>query len=186
MTLRNSLLALALVALAAAPADAKRNRKFGSGGGDFSSNGTFGLGLELGSPSGVNGKYFLTESTALNFGVGWIRDRYYYDHRDGVHLYIDHLWHPFVLARADAFQLPLYVGIGGRLWSFDDRYNRDFEDDGFALGARVPLGIAFDFNDIPLDVFIQLTFVADIIFGYRDDRAGLHLEGSVGARFWFN
>ncbi|MBA3818612.1 MAG: hypothetical protein H0X17_06940 [Deltaproteobacteria bacterium] len=187
MNLRNSMLALALVALAAAPADAKRRRQFGNGGGsDYSSNGTFGLGLELGSPSGLNGKYFLSESTALNFGVGWIYDRYYYDDRDGIHLYLDHLWHPFLLASADAFQLPFYVGIGARLWSFDDRRDRFEDDSGFALGARVPLGIAFDFNNIPLDIFVQLTFVVDVLFGYRDERAGLHLEGSVGIRYWFD
>jgi len=185
MKLKASLLVLAIVAMTAGPADAKRRRSFGSGSSNYSANGTFGLGLELGSPSGLNGKYFLSSSTALNFGVGYIYDRYYYDDRDGLHLYLDHLWHPFLLANAAAFQLPFYVGVGGRLWSFDDRYDRNFEDDGFALGVRVPLGIAFDFNNVPLDIFLQLTFVADIFFDYRD-RAGLHLEGSFGIRYWFD
>ena len=180
MKVRDIVLAIALLSLSSSAADAKRRRSFGSGGSSYASNGTFGLGLELGSPSGLNGKYFLSSSTALNFGVGYIYDRYWYDDRDGLHLYLDHLWHPFVLARAAAFQLPFYVGIGGRLWSFADR-----NDDAFALGARVPLGIAFDFNNVPLDIFVQLTFVADL-FLRHNDRVGVHLEGSIGIRFWFD
>ncbi|MBA3391737.1 MAG: hypothetical protein H0T89_03785 [Deltaproteobacteria bacterium] len=186
MTLRTALLALAFVLLAAAPADAKRRRSFGGGGGSsFNSNGTFGLGIELGGPTGLNGKYFLTPSTALNFGVGYDNERYYgYRYRrNGLNLYIDHLWHPFVLAEGGAVQIPFYVGVGVRFWSFNDR--DDF--DGTAIGVRAPLGIAFDFNNIPLDIFLQLTFVLDFYTDdYRDDTIGLHLEGSIGARFWFN
>ncbi len=190
MRLRNTLLALVVLALATAgPADAKRKRNFSGGGNsEYSSNGTFGLGLELGGPSGLNGKYFLSPSTALNFGLGWIDDGYYGNdrRRSGVHLYLDHLWHPILLVSAEAFQLPLYLGVGARVWNFDDR-DRDFNDDGIAVGVRGPIGIAFDFNKVPLDIFIQLTFVVDFFVDrYRDDRLGLHLEGSVGIRYWFD
>jgi hypothetical protein len=173
-----ALITVAILLFTTHAADARRRRSFGTS--SYSSNGTFGLGLELGSPSGLNGKYFLTQNTALNFGVGYIYDRYWYDDRDGLHLYLDHLWHPFVITQAAAFQLPFYVGVGGRVWSFNDK-----DDDGFAFGVRVPVGIAFDFNDVPLDVFIQITAVADFLYRH-DDRFGLHLEASVGIRFWFD
>jgi hypothetical protein len=61
---------IAVLLLATQAADARRRRSFGTS--SYSSNGTFGLGLEIGSPSGLNGKYFLTNNTALNFGVGYI------------------------------------------------------------------------------------------------------------------
>ena len=92
------------------------------------------------------------------------------------------MFHPFLIAHTEPFELPFYIGIGGRLWDFNDHR---FNDNGFALGVRVPIGIAFDFNKVPLDVFVQLTFVADLFFDYRD-RFGPHFEGSVGIRYWFD
>jgi hypothetical protein len=176
MTLRHTLLPLLLVVAIAGTADARRNRRIG--GARYVANGTFGLGLELGGPTGINGKYFLRDDRALNFGIGG--DGYYRDGRDGFHLYLDYLWHPVSLANPPEFQLPLYIGIGGRLWDFDDD-----SDDGVAFGVRVPIGIAFDLNNVPLDFFIQLTPVLDFYQGYRD-RAGFWLDASIGFRFWFN
>src|SRR5262249_42088324 len=101
--------AAALLCTAGA-ASADRHRSFGSGG--FASNGTFGLGLEIGEPTGLNGKYFMQPDRAIDFGLGAI----YRDYRggDGFHVYADYLWHPTTLVRAQAFQMPFYVGIGGR------------------------------------------------------------------------
>lgn len=178
MNLRTALLPLLLVATVAGDADARRNRRLG--GSRYVSNGTFGLGLELGSPFGLNGKYFLSDSGALNFGLGG--NGYYRGDRDGFNLYLDYLWHPTSLANPPEFQLPLYVGIGGRLWSFDDTA---LEDDGLAFGLRIPFGIAFDMNNIPLDFFIQITPTIDFFSGYRDN-IGFWFDASVGVRFWFN
>jgi hypothetical protein len=181
---RKALLAsAALVLCLSSTADARR-RSFGGGGSSYQSNGKFGLGIELGAPSGFNGKFFLSSSTALNFGVGWLYDNYYRD-GDGFHLYLDHLWHPVSLTENATFKLPFYVGVGGRFWSFDDRDDR-FDDRFSAVGLRVPLGLAFDFNNVPLDIFVQLTFVVDVFFGDYRDRFGPHFEGSVGVRYWFD
>ncbi|HWU89658.1 MAG TPA: hypothetical protein VN253_20490 [Kofleriaceae bacterium] len=174
MRLRIALLPLLLVALFAGDADARRNRRMG--GRSYVSNGTFGAGLELGSPTGFNGKYFLTGDGALNFGVG--ADGYAYGNRDGLHLYLDYLWHPISLANPAEFQLPFYVGIGGRLWSFDN-------GNATAFGVRVPLGIAFDLNNAPLDIFIQLTPTLDFYRGYVDN-TGFWIDFSLGIRYWFN
>src|SRR5262245_59263497 len=83
----------------------------------FSSNKTFGLGLMLGAPTGLSGKYFLGPDTALDFGLGAIG---YYRHRDGLHIHADYLWHPVTLVRAEPFWMPLYFGVGGRVFDFDD------------------------------------------------------------------
>jgi len=191
MSLRTSLVVLAVLVALAPDAEARRRRSFGgSGRSNYQSNGKFGLGLELGGPTGLNGKYFLTPSTALNFGVGYDNERYYgyYYRRRGLNIYIDHLWHPVQLLEAEAFKLPFYVGVGVRVWAFDSDRNGDYG--GTAIGIRAPLGLAFDFNNIPLDIFLQLTFVLDFLAGdYYDrygDRAVLHLEGSIGVRFWFD
>jgi hypothetical protein len=181
---RNVLFVLAILVLSTGTSEARRKRSMGSE--SYVANGKFGLGLEFGAPFGLNGKYFLSDDRALNFGIGAVYDNYYGDNdRNGVHLYLDYMFHPFVLTNQEAFQLPFFVGIGGRIWDFNDRSR--FDEDGFAVGARVPIGIAFDFNKVPLDVFIALTFVADIFADdYRDDRIGFHLEGSIGIRYWFD
>lgn len=181
---RSTLFVLALLMLAGAgTAEARRRRSMG--GEKYIANGKFGIGLELGAPFGINGKYFLTDNTALNFGVGEVYDNYY-DDRDGFNLYIDHLWHPFSITNNPDFQLPFYIGVGLRLWDFDDRRDRFDDGNGLALGIRVPIGIAFDFNKVPLDVFVQFTPVLDLLTGYGDNGINDHLEFSIGIRYWFD
>lgn len=162
-------------------------RRRGGGGNGYEADRTFGLGLEAGEPSGLNGKYFVSDSGAIDFGVGWIYEHYYYG--DGVHLYADYLWHPKVLASTASFELPFYVGLGVRFWDFEYCDNRVCGFDGSALGFRVPLGIALDFNNAPIDIFFQLVPVLDFIDGDYYDRFGdrMHfgIDGTVGIRFWF-
>lgn len=165
-----------------------RRRQGGGGGGGFEANKTFGLGLELGEPSGLTGKLFVSPQAALDFGIGYAYQNYYYD--DGLHLYADFLFHPTVLAHADAFELPFYIGGGIRYWDFD------FCDPqgictyrGSAVGIRIPIGIDFDFNRAPIDIFLQIVPVIDFLHGdYYDryrDRTHLAVDPSVGVRFWF-
>ncbi|MBP6628110.1 MAG: hypothetical protein KBG28_11650 [Kofleriaceae bacterium] len=171
------LLVLACVATSApSPADA-RPRPAGRTS-RFQANKTFGLGIMLGAPSGLSGKYFLSASNALDFGVGAMR---YYRGRDGLHLHLDYLWHPLSLASARPFELPLYFGLGGRVFDFDD--DNDFN--GTALGLRAPIGIAFDFNNVPLDIFFELAMVIDFFIDYTDD-VDVDLNGAIGLRYYFN
>jgi hypothetical protein len=144
----------------------------------FQANKTFGLGVMIGAPTGLSGKYFLTSSTALDFGVGGID---YYRNRRGLHLHMDYLLHPVSLASTAPFELPLYLGIGARLWDFDDS---QYNDHAWALGVRAPIGVAFDFNNVPLDIFFELALVVDFFSGYRDT-LGADVNGAIGLRYWF-
>src|ERR1041384_4925808 len=187
MTARNVLLATfglaLLIAPGATPTAEARPRPGGHlGGRRFDANKTFGLGLELGAPTGIVGKYFLSADRALDFGVG---DIYNYFDRYGLHIYADYLFHPVSLVSAPEFELPLYVGLGGRFWSFEDRGGPD-PDDAYALGFRVPVGIAFDFINVPLDIFVQIIPVFDLFFNYGEHAAYLDINASVGIRYWFN
>ncbi len=179
------ILGLAFLSLATETADARPRPAGRMRGSNFEANKTFGLGLEFGSPFGLTGKYFLNDTNALQFGLGWYNG--YYRHYHGVHVYGDYLWHPISLVSASAFELPLFVGVGLQFNSFEDRDfdRRDDYDDGFAFGVRVPVGIAFDFNEIPLDVFIQLVPSLNFYSGYRDN-AGFWFDFTVGVRYWFN
>jgi hypothetical protein len=151
---------------------------------NFEANKTFGLGIILGAPSGISGKYFVGPDTAIDFGVGFLGCCYHRG-RGGVHLHGDFLWHPISLVSAEAFELPFYVGVGVRFWNFgDDRYA-----DGSAFGVRVPFGLAFDFNNAPIDIFVELVPVFDLFFGYDCDgcnNAGFDFDGAIGFRYYFS
>src|SRR5262249_27991825 len=153
MTARNVLLATFATLVFATAAEARPRPGGRITGRRFDANKTFGLGLELGAPTGITGKYFLSSDRALDFGVG---DIYRYFHRTGLPIYADYLFHPVSLVSTEDFELPLYVGIGGRFWDFEDR-GPAVPDSAFALGFRVPVGVAFDFNNVPLDVFVQVV-----------------------------
>lgn len=179
--------------------DNARSRRRGDGrGGDrgrgrgrsssrnYQTNRTFGLGFELGEPTGLNGKYFVTDTGALDFGVGYAYEHYYYD--DGLHLYLDYLWHPVSLASTPGLELPFYVGVGIRYWDFDYCVGNVCDYEGAAIGVRVPIGLAFELNKAPLDIFLQLVPTFDFIQGdYYDryrERTHLGVDFSVGLRFW--
>jgi hypothetical protein len=189
-TLALSIATIAVLSFAASHADARPRPNGHIGGKSFEANKTFGLGLELGEPSGLNGKYFVSSNHALDFGLGYMYNGYYYG--DGIHLYADYLWHPLSLVSADAFELPFYIGVGGRFWNFDygcDRFGNNCGANSSAIGVRVPIGISFDLNNVPLDIYVQIVPALDFFTGayrYHNDRIYLDFGGNVGIRFWFN
>lgn len=173
------LIVVAIVLACVSSAEA-RHRSFGTES-DYQSNGTFGLGLELGEPDGLNAKLFLNPSQALDFGIGGMYHHYYGG--DGLNLYLDYLWHPKQLVATEAFKLPFYIGVGGRLWFFDYGPNDGRAD---VFGVRIPIGIDFDFNNVPLDIFVQLVPTFDFYRNYDQHDFYLDIDFSVGARFWFD
>ncbi len=189
-------LGIAVAHAALAPADAEaRPRPAGkSRKSNFEANKTFGLGIMLGAPTGLSGKYYLSASTAIDFGVGTI---YGYRDRHGLHLHADHLWHPVSLVSAPALELPLYVGIGARYLNGDRCYQYAGNgrcdvryDDYAALGVRAPIGLALDFNNVPIDIFFELALVLDLVVDrdefYDDNTFYIDLNGAIGFRYYFN
>ncbi len=180
-----SFVAITLVLALASHADAGR-RSFNGGGSDYVSNGKFGLGLELGEPTGLNGKLFLSPDQALDFGIGDLYHNFYVD-GDGLHLYLDYLWHPTQLTQSEAFKLPFYVGVGGRIWFFDYACGRAGVCTSASMfGVRVPVGLDFDFNHVPLDIFVEFVPTLDFYRNYNGRSVYLDVDFSVGIRYWFS
>lgn len=165
---------LAMTWLAAVPEAQARPRPRAT---KFQANKTVGLGFMVGAPTALAFKYYLSGDTALDAGVGVIQG---VGRRDGLHVHADFLWHPAVLASSEPFLLPLYVGMGGRVFDFDDE---ETGDDDLSVGARVPVGIMLDFNNVPIDVFFELALVVDFIVGDGDARADF--GGALGFRYYF-
>jgi hypothetical protein len=141
-----------------------------AGGGDNSDGAVyrhFGAGLILGEPVGASLKYHFNERMAVDGALGWS-----WRGQDNFHLHADFLYHwPELIPVGDG-QLPVYVG-GGFRWKLIDR-----DDDRF--GLRIPAGIAYVFERIPVDVFCEAAPILDVT-----PKTRWEFTFGVGARYWF-
>ena len=140
----------------------------------------FGIGGMLGAPTGLSMKYYLSPLHALDFGVG-----FGYWGRANLYLHVDYKFHIMLTQNAD-FDLPLYIGVGGKMgfW-FDDEYERSYwggdERSGYwGFGIRVPIGVAFNLNSVPLDIFGEIVPGIGLFPG-----VGAFLDGAIGVRYYF-
>ncbi|MBK9097404.1 MAG: hypothetical protein IPM14_04615 [bacterium] len=126
----------------------------------------FGLGIVLGEPTGLSAKLWTSSSNAFDFAAAW-------SFKGDGHLLLqaDYVWHSFDLIRVSSGRLPLYYGIGGRVILADDPL----------LGIRIPLGLNYQFDSAPIDIFAEIVPILDLVPSTDFD-----LGGGIGVRFWFN
>jgi len=138
----------------------------------------FGLGVAIGSPTSIVGKYYLSQENAIDFGLGfwtygWGCGRHgYCDGRsfDVITVNADYLWQDEV-ARGAKVNLDWHIGAGGRFWA----------GGGTALAARMPVGLDLMFRKPAwLELFVEIAPALYIVPG-----VGLDLEGFLGVRFYF-
>ncbi|HEY6435453.1 MAG TPA: hypothetical protein VIY47_02605 [Ignavibacteriaceae bacterium] len=128
-------------------------------------NHNFGLGVQLGEPTGLNAKLWTGNTNAVDFGLAWS-----FEGRDEMVMQADYVWHSFDVFPVSSGELPLYFGIGGRAILRDDP----------VLGARIPVGIAYMFESFPLDVFAEIAPILNLLPSTSFD-----LGGGFGVRFRF-
>ncbi len=131
---------------------------------------TFGIGFILGDPSGFTAKYFISGNDAIDAGIGP-------SGRDGFYLYADYLRHFRTLFPVS--ELSLYVGAGLGLHEHDEE-SKHHKEDEVSLEARLPLGIAYTFRQVPIEVFLELAPALECIPDIDFD-----LRGGLGARYYF-
>jgi hypothetical protein len=133
-----------------------------------------GLGVILGEPTGVVLKGWITRNQAVDGGLAWSFGR-----RDSLHVHADYLFHEFNLFPVKEGKLPIYFGIGGRfkLGDHRDDYNDDNDN---RVGIRVPVGIAYLFKKVPVDIFLEIVPIMDLV-----PETALNFNAGIGARFFF-
>jgi hypothetical protein len=164
-------------------------------------HGDFGLGIQVGAPTGLNMKYYM-DRFAIQAGLGIIERGW----DDGTHIFADVVFHPAVITTTNAFTMPFYVGVGGRILDDgDDEYCRrgrcygDYDDDDLDVGVRIPVGLLMAFHKVPIDAFLELAPTLDLIndddetvcfdgecyrdWDGRDDRFSIYV--TLGARYYF-
>ncbi len=127
----------------------------------------FGLGIILGSPSGFSGKYWISESNAVDFGMGYS----FSGINNATNFHADYLWHNENVIKVDA-KVPIYYGLGGRLKIRPESSSR--------LGVRGVLGVTYFPMQIPIDLFFEVVPVFNLV-----PSTELDIEAGLGFRYYF-
>ena len=125
----------------------------------------FGLGIILGSPTGLSAKLWLNKNNALDAAVAWS-----FGGKGRLQLHGDYLWHNFSLIKVEEGNFPLYYGLGFRV---------NFGDETEA-GVRFPIGLNYLFSRVPFDIFIEVVPVLQVV-----KKTDFEIDGAIGARFFF-
>jgi hypothetical protein len=123
-----------------------------------------GVGVMLGDPTGFSVKRWLDETRAVDAGLAWSTSD-----DDAFQLHADYLVNNFALLKSKDFpgRTALYYGIGGRIKFSDDT----------RIGARFPLGVDIYALRNPIDFFVEVAPIFDLIPSVRGD-----INFSVGFR----
>jgi hypothetical protein len=124
----------------------------------------FGIGIILGDPTGVSAKFYTGSNNAFDFAAAWS-----FEGKGHLLFQTDYVWHSS-LSNTSSGIFALYYGIGGRIIFSDDP----------TVGFRIPIGIDYIFSSAPIDIFLEIVPILDLIPSTDFD-----LNGGIGIRFWF-
>jgi hypothetical protein len=145
-----------------------------SGGGSASDYGysdgsappaTLELGVLIGQPMAISGKYWLNRLVAIDAAVGWA-----FSHHGKLDVLGDILVHPYYIP-ISVGDFPTYIGAGATF--------RVGNGDSF-LGVRFPIGAEFLLSGYPVSVFGEVVPVMEVL-----PDMGFRMEGGAGIRFAF-
>lgn len=131
----------------------------------------FGLGIIAGEPTGVTGKGFLSNRLAFSGIASWS----FLD--DAFTLIGDFTYEVLEIpVSAREITLPFYVGGGAKLG-----FDRGGTNDGDTLfGVRVPVGVAAQWVNHPVEVFLEVGPGIELIPETEFD-----ITGGLGVRYYF-
>ena len=128
-------------------------------------SGSIGVGAIIGEPTGVSVAYHTTDGHSFAGGTAW-----HFLNRISYHLHVDYLFYQYNIFQPDHGSLPLYFGLGARL-RFD-------KTDKF--GIRFPIGIAYHFENEPIEIFFEIVPIMELMPG--TELAG---NSGIGIRYYF-
>ena len=129
------------------------------------SNHNVGLGLMLGEPTGLSFKLWSKPTMAWDAGAAWsfINGGYFQIHGD-------FLLHNFNLFRVETGRMSLFYGLGARMKFAED----------FTVSLRIPVGIAYEFDKTPIEVFLEVVPMIDLV-----PATEVQMAGAIGFRYYF-
>lgn len=129
----------------------------------FSQDHGIGIGVILGNPTGLSAKMWTSERTAVDGAAAWsfLGEGY-------IHAHADLLIHSYAIEVSQG-ALPLYFGLGGRV-----RLGNDTR-----IGIRIPLGISYQFEEVPFDAFFEIAPILDLL-----PETDFDVNGAIGLRYY--
>ena len=124
-----------------------------------------GVGVILGSPTGISAKGWLTKTNAWAAAAAWNINGPGY-----LHVHADYLVHNFDLINATTGTLAPYFGLGAGLWFSSNT----------TIFARVPLGLDYMFENAPLDIFLEVAPSLSVL-----PSTSFGVGGGLGVRYFF-
>src|SRR5262245_61878780 len=113
---------------------------------------SFGLGLFVGEPTGLDIKIGMQGRGALDIVLG-VRS---IDNDDESYGHLTYL-HLITMAHGSSVNIPLRLGIGAAVYGITE--------DATGLAVRAPFEVGFRFRRSPLEVYLEIAFVLQL---FRD------------------
>jgi len=140
-----------------------------------------GVGFILGSPTALSAKWYESDKRAFDLQMAFFQDHYFL-------LYGDYLVHfPGAFRAPHRFirELSPYIGVGPFMaFATKDRHPRgkyfDDDDDDFAIGVRVPFGIEWIWDEIPIGIGLEIA--PGIVVAPSTDGV---VQGGLTLRYYF-
>ena len=130
------------------------------------SAGQKGVGVMFGNPTGLAGKLWRTEDQAIDGGLGWSIGKH-----TNFSMHSDYLWHSKDALFINDVPVDVYYGAGARM---------EFADN-IELGLRLPIGIAYNYQEAKADMFAEIAPILDFI-----STRGVEIHLTAGARYYFD
>ncbi|MBD3284734.1 hypothetical protein GF359_00190 [candidate division WOR-3 bacterium] len=134
----------------------------------YPTGGDVGIGVGIGVPTGLSGKYWVNSTSGVDVLLGWdIQASWLYTHAG----YLFHF--PVGVSKGN---LAPYLGVGG--YFAVDPSSEGPTSGEVALGARIPVGLEYIYK--PVGFFAEIDPLVKLFPGVYFDFAG-----GVGFRFYF-
>ncbi len=127
----------------------------------------YGVGIIIGEPTGLSGKYWMDKETAVSAGLAYS----FASNNRGISLHADLINHQYGVIKS-GYILPVYYGFGFRL--------RTKERTDGSFGVRGVVGLNWQRTDYPIDIFIEAAPVFILL-----PETGVAIDASLGARYFF-
>jgi len=138
----------------------------------------WGLGLIVGEPTGITAKNWISDGRAFDAAVAWSFSGY-----DSFQIHADYLFHNSTWQESTDLEgrFPLHYGIGARIKLGTDVDGVRGARADSRIGVRIPGGIAYYIPDAPIEVFVEIVPLLDIVPATHFD-----LNAAIGARYFFD
>ncbi|MBP1659246.1 MAG: hypothetical protein H6P95_438 [Candidatus Aminicenantes bacterium] len=129
------------------------------------SNHNVGLGIILGEPTGISFKMWSSETVGFDAGAAWsfVDSSFFQIHGDM-------LFHNYNIFKVDTGKMALFYGFGARIKFADDTI----------VSLRVPVGISYEFEKTPIELFLEVAPMLNLTPATEVD-----IAGGIGFRYYF-